>query len=270
MAGFTLSSARLSVTTGSLPVLSFAPSIAPYTIRSASELLPFRSTLLTSAVTSGEPYTGSVTSCRLVAGPLRGMSAPLLLRSVAAARLLAVAHPLRVEGAADDLVADAGQVAHPATSHQHDRVLLKVVPDARDVGRDLDLAGEPDPGDLAERGVRLLGRGRVDARADPAALGAALERRGRCLGYLVLAALADQLLDGGHRVSVFKSSAGAVRHVVDEPDLLVFRPLRPPWSGVSLSPRRTGPGKGRTFEEGSPTHAGRSPIPAILARNRSP
>src|SRR2546430_496065 len=95
------------------------------------------------------------------------------------------------------------EVAHPAATHQHDRVLLQVVPDARDVGRDLDLAGEPDPGDLAEGGVRLLGRGRVDARADPAALRAALERRGRCLGYLVLAALADQLLDRGHRVSVF-------------------------------------------------------------------
>src|SRR5215510_9126260 len=165
MAGFTLSSARLSVTTGSLPVLSLQPSSAPYTIRSASERLPARRTLLTSAVTSGEPYTGSVTSCRLVAGPLRGMSAPLLLRSVAAARLLAVAHPLGVEGAADDLVADAGQVTHPAAAHQHDRVLLQVVPDARDVGGDLDLAREPDPGDLAEGRVRLLGRGGVHTGA---------------------------------------------------------------------------------------------------------
>src|SRR2546429_1998138 len=83
-------------------------------MRSASERLPLTSTLLTSAVTSGEPYTGSVTSCRLVAGPLRGMSALLLLRAVTAARLLAVAHALGVEGTADDLVADTRQVAHPA------------------------------------------------------------------------------------------------------------------------------------------------------------
>src|SRR5487761_261536 len=117
------------------------------------------------------------------------MSALLLLRSVTAARLLTVAHPLGVEGAADDLVADARQVAHPAATHQHDGVLLQVVPDARDVGRDLDLAGEPDPGHLAEGRVRLLGRGGIDARANPAALGASLERRGRGLGYLVLAAL---------------------------------------------------------------------------------
>src|SRR5580700_10119291 len=131
------------------------------------------------------------------------MSALLLLRAVAAARLLAVAHALGVEGAADHLVADPRQVAHPAAAHQHDRVLLQVVPDARDVGGDLDLAGEPDPRHLAQRGVRLLGRGRIDARADTPALRAALERRRGGLGYLVLAALADQLLDSGHRVSVF-------------------------------------------------------------------
>src|SRR5690348_16434856 len=131
------------------------------------------------------------------------MSALLLLRAVAAARLLAVAHALGVERATDDLVTDSGQVPHPATAHQHDRVLLQVVPDARDVRGDLDLAGEPDPRHLAQGGVRLLGRGRVDARANPAALGAALERRRGGLGYLVLAALSDQLLDSGHRVSVF-------------------------------------------------------------------
>src|ERR1700735_2954102 len=164
-------------------------------MRSASERLPLRSTLFTSAVTSGEPYTGSVTSCRLVAGPLRGMSALLLLRAVAAAGLLAVADALGVQGAADHLVAPAGKVPHPPAAYQHDGVLLEVVAHTGDVGGHLDLAGEPYPGDLAERRVRLLGRGGVDARADAAALGASLQRRGRILGYLVLAALPDQLLD---------------------------------------------------------------------------
>src|SRR5580704_1736524 len=166
-------------------------------MRSASERLPLRSTLFTSAVTSGEPYTGSVTSCRLAAGPLRGISALLLLRSVPAAGLLAVADALGVEGSADDLVADAGQVTHPAAPHQHDRVLLQVVPDPGDVRGDLDLASQPDPGDLAQRRVRLLRRGRVDTRAHATALWALLERRRIVLRYLVLAALADQLLDRG-------------------------------------------------------------------------
>ena len=73
-------------------------------------------------------------------------------------------------------------------------------------------------GDLAERGVRLLRGGRVDARADAAALGRALERGRLGLRDLVLAALADQLLDGGHRVSVFvgwwSSPVGGLRRLV--------------------------------------------------------
>src|SRR5712691_2819360 len=106
------------------------------------------------------------------------MSALLLLRAVAAARLLAAADALGVQGAADDLVPHPGQVADAAAAHQHDGVLLEVVADAGDVGGDLDVAGEPHPGNLAEGRVRLLGRCRINARADPAALRAALERRG--------------------------------------------------------------------------------------------
>src|ERR1700746_4071100 len=166
-------------------------------MRSASERLPSLSTLLASAVTSGEPYTGSVTSCRFVAGPLRGISALLLLRAVAAASLLAVADALGVKRTADDLVANARQVTDTAAADEHDRVLLQVVPHARDIGGDLDLARQPDAGDLAQRRVRLLGRGRVDARAHTTALRALLERRRLVLRHLVLPALADQLLDRG-------------------------------------------------------------------------
>src|SRR5436305_12071119 len=92
------------------------------------------------------------------AGPLRGMSALLLLRSVATARLLAAAHTLCVERAADDLVAHAGQVLHTTATDEHDRVLLQVVPHAWDVGGDLDLARQAHAGNLAQRRVRLLRR----------------------------------------------------------------------------------------------------------------
>src|SRR6266702_8629740 len=141
------------------------------------------------------------------------MSALLLLRAVAAAGLLAAADALGVQGAADDLVAHSGEVTDAAAADQHDGMLLQVVADPRDVGGDLDVAGEPHSGDLAERGVRLLRCGGVDARADTAALRAALERRGVVLGYLVLAALPDQRLDRGHRVSVFVKSPGALRRM---------------------------------------------------------
>src|SRR3569833_572656 len=104
-------------------------------------------------------------SGRRGAGPLRGMSALLLLRAVTAASQLAVAHALRAQRAADDLVPDAGEVLHPATAHEHDRELLQVVTDAGDVGGHLDAVAQPDAGDLAQRGVRLLRRRGVHARA---------------------------------------------------------------------------------------------------------
>src|SRR3954471_15136336 len=137
---------------------------------------------------------------RFGAGPLRGMSALLLLRTVTAAGLLAVLHALGVERAADDLVADTGEVLHPATADEHDRVLLEVVAHARDVRRDLDAARKAHAGDLAEGGVRLLRGGGVDAGADAAALRRPLQGRRLALRHLVLAALADQLVDSGHRV----------------------------------------------------------------------
>src|ERR687884_1698976 len=169
---------------------------------SATERLPSTSTLLISWVTRGDWYTGSATSGRRGAGPLRGMSALLLLRAVPAASLLAVADTLGVERAADDLVADARQVLHAAAAHEHHRVLLQVVALARDVDRDLHPVREPHAGHLAQRRVRLLRGGGVDARADAATLGgshallaplAGLQaRRGQLLGLRV-AALADQL-----------------------------------------------------------------------------
>src|SRR4051794_11964921 len=135
------------------------------------------------------------------------MSALLLLRAVTAAGLLAVADTLGVQRTADDLVADAGEVLHTTATHQHDRVLLQVVADARDVRGHLDLAAQLHPSDLAQRRVGLLGGGRVHARAHAAPLRTSLQRRSLGLARLRLAALADQLLDRGHRVSPLPSAA---------------------------------------------------------------
>src|SRR4051812_40881775 len=164
---------------------------------SASERLPENSTLLPA---------GSPAARRTPGRPRGGAWAPvpcealalLLLRAVAAPSLLAVADALGVQRPANDLVADAGEVLHSATAHEHDRVLLQVVTDARDVGGDLDLAGQPHARDLAQRRVRLLRRGRVHPGADATPLGRALEGRRLRLVDLVLPALADQLLDRRH------------------------------------------------------------------------
>src|SRR4029453_8295962 len=176
-------------------------------MRSGNWRLPPIRILLTSCVTSGELYTGSGTTGWRGAGPLRGMSALLLLRAVTAAGLLAVADTLGVQRTADDLVANAREVLHTAAAHEHDRVLLQVVADSRDVRRDLDLAAELHTSDLAQRRVRLLGGGGVHARAHAAPLRTSLQRRRLGLARLRLAALTDQLLDRGHRVSPLPSAA---------------------------------------------------------------
>src|SRR3712207_4332981 len=93
------------------------------------------------------------------------------LHAVLRAGLLALGDAGGVERPADDLVAHARQVLDAAPADEHDGVLLQVVALARDVGRDLDAAGDADTGDLAQRRVRLLGRRRVDTGADAAPLG---------------------------------------------------------------------------------------------------
>src|SRR3954452_4202537 len=164
-------------------------------------------TLLTTWVTRRERWTGSGSMGRMVAAERRGMKSLLLLDAVLATALLAVGHAGGVQRAAHDLVAHARQILDAAATHEHDGVLLQVVALARDVGGDLHRAGDPHTGDLAQRRVRLLGRGRVDAGADATALRggllllvalAGLQTRRGHLARLGLATLADELARGGH------------------------------------------------------------------------
>src|SRR4029434_5920441 len=201
---------------------------------------------------------GSGVSGRRLAGPLRGIRQFLLdllaLGAVARAGLPAVADALGVQGAADDLVADAGQVLHPAAADEHDGVLLQGVANARDVGGDLDAAGQPDAADLAQGRVGLLGRGRVDARADPPPLGRALQRRGLGLLDLALAALADQLGDRWQSLLLadcsccsFNSTASGVYSAPGPPCTAI---VDSSWSGAAA-------GTARPSRGGVPRRAGR-------------
>src|SRR5690554_795555 len=91
-------------------------------------------------------------------------------RAVFRAALLAVLDALRIENAAQDVITNTGKVAHTATANEHDRVLLQVVPLAGDIGNDFTLVGQTHLGNLAQSGVRLLRRGRVNTRTDTALL----------------------------------------------------------------------------------------------------
>src|SRR5262249_7765963 len=128
------------------------------------------------------------------------------LRAVLRTAAAAVLDARSVEAAAQDVVADAGQVAHAAAAGEHGRGLLEVVALARDVDRRLLAVAEPHARDLAQRGVRLLRRHRLHLQAHAALLRAAVEDRRLALVLDLLAALADQLVDRGHGSGRFRSS----------------------------------------------------------------
>src|ERR1700743_1223456 len=89
--------------------------------------------------------------------------------------LLAVLHALRVEHAADDVIANARKVLHAATADQNNRVLLKIVALTWDIGECFETVRQPNLGHLAKRRVRLLRRRCIDARTDGALLRAFLQ-----------------------------------------------------------------------------------------------
>jgi hypothetical protein len=77
-------------------------------------------------------------------------------------------------------------------------VLLEVVTDARDIGRDFDPVGEANTRHLTESRVRLLGGLGVDASANTTTLGRTLERGAGGLITSGRAALLDELMERRH------------------------------------------------------------------------
>src|SRR5215469_10897999 len=124
------------------------------------------------------------------------------LGSVFRSPLLAVLHALRVEHAAQNVVAHAGQVLHAAPADHHHRVLLQIVALARNVADDLEAVGQAHLRHLAQRRVGLLRRRRVDARANPALLRRRLQRRHGIARLHPYPWLTDQLIDRRHSLSV--------------------------------------------------------------------
>jgi hypothetical protein len=58
--------------------------------------------------------------------------------SVSGAALFSVLDAYRIEGAPDDMVSNSRQVFDSPSPDENDGVFLKVVPDSRDIGGDLD------------------------------------------------------------------------------------------------------------------------------------
>ena len=114
---------------------------------------------------------------------------------VFAATTLSALNSFGVFRPTNDVVTDSGQVAYSSASDQHYRVLLQVVPFARNICRYFDVVRETDSRYFSQCGVRLLGGDGANLQADTSFLrrpllqlaGSARERvsdcaQSRCLG----------------------------------------------------------------------------------------
>jgi hypothetical protein len=71
-------------------------------------------------------------------------------RTIFRARLFSIFDRCAVEGATDDVIADAGKVFDPTAADQDDAVFLEVMSFAWDVCDDLLAIGQSDPSDLSQ------------------------------------------------------------------------------------------------------------------------
>src|SRR5664279_2994164 len=135
-------------------------------------------------------------------GALSGSRAGLrAFGAVLGAALLTARDPSGVQGAAHDVISHAGQVLDAAAADEHDRVLLQVVAHAWDISRHFNLVCQANARDFTQGRIRLLGRSRVNPRADSPPLRAGLQRRARGLVSGRPAPFADKLIKRRHELT---------------------------------------------------------------------
>ena len=97
------------------------------------------------------------------------------LGSVFGATLCAVLHTCGIESAANDVIANTGEVLNTTAAHENDGVFLQVVAFSGDIGVDFLTVCEAYTSNFAHCRVRFLRCGGVDAHADAATLRAGVE-----------------------------------------------------------------------------------------------
>lgn len=127
------------------------------------------------------------------------------LRAVLGPALFTIRHTLGIERAAYRVVPNARKVLNPATADQYDRVFLKVMADAWDVGGNFETVCQANAANLTERRIRLLRSRGINAGADAPALWAAFKRGRLRLPGFIVAALTDQLIDRRHELQFYLS-----------------------------------------------------------------
>ena len=112
--------------------------------------------------------------------------------------LLSLGDACGIERAADDVVTNAGEIAHAAAADQNGAVLVQVMTLAGNVHGTFLLVRQAYSRDLAERGVRLFGRRGGNGEAYTPLLRAGTHDRGLALFRTLLSAVLDELVDSRH------------------------------------------------------------------------
>jgi hypothetical protein len=96
------------------------------------------------------------------------------------------------------MIPDPGEILYPAAANQHNRVFLQIVAYAGNIGGNFRTVGKPYTGNLAEGGIRLFGGNGHHPRANPALLGAGMQRGRLRFRANLLSSGAHQLIDSRH------------------------------------------------------------------------
>ena len=112
--------------------------------------------------------------------------------------LLPPLNSYRVERSPNNVISNSRQVLNSTAANQHNRVLLKIVANPRDVRSHLYRISEANAGHLSKRRVGFLRRLSVNTRTDPALLWTRIQRRTGGLVLDLLPSLPDQLIQCRH------------------------------------------------------------------------
>src|SRR5204862_6770491 len=119
------------------------------------------------------PSSRLLTADALTISQFRNLVRPL--RSIRRSPLLAIGNPDRVECSANHVITHTRKIFYAATADQHNRVLLQVVPDTGNIGRDFNPVGQPHTRHFAQRRIRLLGGLRIHTGANSTLLRTTLQ-----------------------------------------------------------------------------------------------
>jgi hypothetical protein len=103
------------------------------------------------------------------------------LGSILRSALFTVGHAGGIQRAPNHVVAHARKILHTTPADEHNRVLLQIMANPRDICGHFDPVGEPHAGNFPQRRIGLLGSRSIDTGANSPLLRATLQRRARCL-----------------------------------------------------------------------------------------